>query len=200
MYLSTHIIFRIASFEFFYKRRHEIESYVKHSYYSFFIIGCRCLLTHSVCQVSNLQHTASKQVKTFLFFFSGYIKFYFWLLGKKNYWSVSRWAWLWWKRHYELLTIYMCFPHIYFLGSLRHATAGLIFLRLPPKEFSTLILLVPIWSPWFTLTRECGFLESKRRPRPTLSVTQFVSSFISVSYSSYCVLKHRYKHKHHRLT
>lgn len=69
MYLSTHISFRIASFELFYKRRREIESYVKHSYYSFFIIDCRCLLTHSVCQVSNLQHTASKQVKTFSFFF-----------------------------------------------------------------------------------------------------------------------------------
>ena len=44
---------------------------------------------------------------------------------------------------------YMRFPHVYFLGSLKDATAGLI-LRFPPKEFSCLILLVPLWSPRFT--------------------------------------------------
>lgn len=80
-------------------------------------------------------------------------------------------------------------------GIFRFTTAGLIFLWLPLKEFSILLLLVSAWSPKFTLNSECCFLKSKWRLRfrSPVSVIHFVHP---ASYSSWITesLKHRHEY------
>lgn len=163
--MTLHISCRIASFQFLCTRRLVLS----------FTIETHC---RSVICSTNLIN------KLKLIFCAVCIRFCVCFLQKENYpCCVGH------DYHKNINTVVLCVlpVQVFF----RFTTGGLIFLRLPPEEFTTLILLVSVWSPKFTWTRECCFLESKWKFRfrsPVLMI-QFVLYFSFIFLLRYWAFK-----------